>query len=486
MCNNQRRHTLGRLPYWRRAFVSLSLSRGFKTAAVIISVALCGENLTLPLKNGPKNSDINSNITLNRESANSAFGGSSLLRKADDSKECSSIFLYVTDVIGQYGLGYQLNNYILAVLLASYLNRPLVVLDPPINGESSKFSSNSPFGCPPDDPNNTTNFQTGLGRLIDYPVWLNKGCGMPCIGEHNYSFWRSVAQHKESRRNEVSPDTEHRCMDEDGRNVSVLAIGGDLRHLLMSPKYNMFENLARKSPDWVSRIGATQYEARWLANHSKNLTLDAIYDQISALLSRAGVVMFQPWINREVHSFISRFDDVLPKHYVAFHVRRGDKLIAEAKYWVNEYWAKQGYNETTQPSNYIPFSHYLEQVQNEQESGVLTNVYIATDDQDTIKREIDELSGFSNVSFYMNPDSSSTIHLQSDMECSKRYNRTIAAIADLNILSQSDIFVGEYNSNWGRLVHTARTSFVDGEIGTARQLDMRIAFGSQSRGVPGT
>jgi hypothetical protein len=35
---------------------------------------------------------------------------------------------------------------------------------------------------------------------------------------------------------------------------------------------------------------------------------------------------------------------------LCFHVRRGDKLIAEAKYWVDEYWAKEEYNETTQPS----------------------------------------------------------------------------------------------------------------------------------------
>jgi hypothetical protein len=127
----------------------------------------------------------------------------------------------------------------------------------------------------------------------------------------------------------------------------------------------------------------------------------------------------------------------------------------------------------------------LKQVQKEEEAGVLTDVYIATDDQDTIKQEI-KLSGFSNVSFHMNPDASSTVHLQSDMECSKRYNRTIAAIADLNLLSQSEFFVGEYNSNWGRLVHTAHTSFVDGMIGTARQFGMRIAFGSESRGIPGT
>mmetsp|Transcript_11866 Transcript_11866/g.17696 ORF Transcript_11866/g.17696 Transcript_11866/m.17696 type:complete len:303 (+) Transcript_11866:3605-4513(+) len=273
-------------------------------------------------------------------------------------------------------------------------------------------------------------------------------------------------------------------MKEYGRNVSVLPIGGDLRHLLMSPKFNMSENLARKASDWVSHIGATQHEAGWLANHSQSLSLDSIYNQISALISRADIVTFQPWVVREVHSLISRID--LPKRYVAFHVRRGDKLIAEAKYWVDEYWAKQGYNETTQPSNYIPLSQYLKQVQKEEEAGVrLTDVYIATDDQDTIKQEI-KLSGFSNVSFHMNPDASSTVHLQSDMECSKRYSRTIAAIADLNLLSQSEIFVGEYNSNWGRLVHTARTSFVDGMIGTARQFDMRIAFGSESRGIPGT
>eukprot|EP00984_Skeletonema_dohrnii_P033885 scaffold31956_cov78-Skeletonema_dohrnii-CCMP3373.AAC.2 len=219
----------------------------------------------------------------------------------------------------------------------------------------------------------------------------------------------------------------------------------------MSPKYNVLE-LARKSPAWVSRIGGK------MAGQSQ---------------SEIASSRFSLGLTARYLSFISRFDDVLPKHYVAFNVRRGNKLTAEAKYWVDEYWAKQGYNETTQPSNYIPFSHYLEQVQNEQESGL-------------IKREIDELSGFSKLSFYMNPDTSPKIHLQSDLECSIRYNRTIAAIADLKILSQSDIFVGEYNSNEGRLVHTARTSFVDGEIGTARQLDMRIAFGPESRGIPGT
>ena len=37
--------------------------------------------------------------------------------------------------------------------------------------------------------------------------------------------------------------------------------------------------------------------------------------------------------------------------------------------------------------------------------------------------------------------------------CKVLYTRIIASIAELTMLIRSDVFVGEYNSNVGRLVH---------------------------------
>ncbi|KAL7453914.1 hypothetical protein ACHAWC_005553 [Mediolabrus comicus] len=37
-----------------------------------------------------------------------------------------------------------------------------------------------------------------------------------------------------------------------------------------------------------------------------------------------------------------------------------------------------------------------------------------------------------------------------------RYHRNIASVADMLILGKARTFVGEYNSNWGRLIRTMR------------------------------
>jgi hypothetical protein len=395
----------------------------------------------------------------------------------NDAPSCSSVLLYVTDLVSMSGLGFQLNNYILAVLLASSLNRTLVVLDPPIG--DSLYESNSQYGCPPDDLNGT-NLPTGLSRLVSHPDWLSRGCEVPC---HNYSYWKAVASEKDDVRLTDHQNWEPlHCLTQDERNVSVLPLGGDsLRYFLWATG----DNMSKTAYQWASQIGATPSEVEWFANNSQHVSIDVIHNQLSAILSRAGIIAFQPWIARDVRAWIKRVG--LPKNYVAFHVRRGDKLFAESKGLVDAYWSERGYNESTQPTNYIPFSHYLKQVEMDHRLGTFTDMYIATDDLDTVRKEIANLTDFQNVRVYTNPDDSTAVHLQSDGNCKNRYNRTIAAISDLCILSRSNVFVGEYNSNWGRLVHTARSLFRGGVVGTAgTQDDTRIAFGGVERGTPGT
>jgi hypothetical protein len=46
------------------------------------------------------------------------------------------------------------------------------------------------------------------------------------------------------------------------------------------------------------------------------------WDRVSALLSRAGVLRFQPWIARDVRRRVSEIP--IRGDYVAIHVRRGD------------------------------------------------------------------------------------------------------------------------------------------------------------------
>jgi hypothetical protein len=90
--------------------------------------------------------------------------------------------------------------------------------------------------------------------------------------------------------------------------------------------------------------------------------------------------------------------------YDAIHVRRGDKLLAEAKGEVEKYWRSNGYaDESTWPTNFIPFSSYLEvgwgrkgcKTRGRQKRKSLNaaprNVFVATDDPTTVSSELEAL-----------------------------------------------------------------------------------------------
>jgi hypothetical protein len=140
---------------------------------------------------------------------------------------------------------------------------------------------------------------------------------------------------------------------------------------------------------------------------------------------------------------------------------------------VDKFWREQGYNSSTQPTNYFPFSHYLSKL----DASSPRDVYVATDDPETVRREISALKP-NRFRFHFYPDSASTTgHLQDESDCAKKYERTIGAMTDLLLLIRSTIAVAEYTSNWGILVRFHRTFLADGRVGSASVRDMRIAFG---------
>src|SRR6056300_615555 len=90
----------------------------------------------------------------------------------------------------------------------------------------------------------------------------------------------------------------------------------------------------------------------------------------------------------------------------------------------------------------------------------------------TVKEEIAKLpkgsdgttivAGCKKVKFIFAPfseDGDTAFHINEGggkTDCYVRYNRNIRAIADLLLLTKADTFVGEFVSNWGRIIRLNR------------------------------
>uniref|UniRef100_A0A7S1VDB7 Uncharacterized protein n=1 Tax=Grammatophora oceanica TaxID=210454 RepID=A0A7S1VDB7_9STRA len=146
---------------------------------------------------------------------------------------------------------------------------------------------------------------------------------------------------------------------------------------------------------------------------------------------------------------------------------------------------KQGYNKTHQPLNYIPLAHYLKQI----DDSCPRTVYIATDDPITIREEIAALNATSGFNFVLTPKpEASQGHVKTEKDCTAKYDKTISMVMDLYLLVHASVFVGEFNSNWGRLVTNLRVHFPDVDepvMGTAKPREVRVAFGDVARDAPG-
>mmetsp|Transcript_21855 Transcript_21855/g.34287 ORF Transcript_21855/g.34287 Transcript_21855/m.34287 type:complete len:548 (+) Transcript_21855:104-1747(+) len=468
---------------------------------------------------------------------------------ANDDK-CRNLFLFLPDPqhFSSHGHGSQLNTYIMSTLIGTYLNRNVLLLEPP--NELSTFAGGSQFGCPVDafeeihmtspaassssssSPSDSwkikENFPGGFSRLIDHQTWLSGGCPIPCADTYTYNDWARMSVSSTAMNVPIT------CKESDGRTVNVIATaGGPLRQYSRSKTKDKHFIASER---WAIKLGATLTEARIFST----LSNAAMWDYAMGLMIKAGFLRLQPWIARDVEMLLKSFDlfhAVGTKNpvYDSIHVRRGDKLIEEARGEVVKYWRSQGHSDTENlPTNYVPFAHYLDQFKKEEcpmnELGEVTErmtrvVYVATDDPIVVKEEIANLpnridermvlwNDCHELSFYFNPTDDSSFHLNGDGEtgfsdgtednCFKRYHRNIASVADMMILAKSRTFVGEFNSNWGKLLRSMRVRLdtpilqddgsnsdtdkkVVGDLNPrfSKTLDMRIAWGPTVPRLPG-
>lgn len=330
------------------------------------------------------------------------------------------VLLYLPHLFGHFGHGNQLQNYITAVLVATFENSSLVLLEPPPGKE--RFAGGSQFGCPPDafaafdegasndGPNATDSsahlealmkedprtwemgkdFPRGFSRLVDHPDWLRRGRGVPCATTRTYDDWERQAHSYQNLSlgwepvvcTEESNDDGDEGTTTGGRNATtekkVLAIGGDELKQYFWYEINK-RILSRPSPptgntdsayDFARRLGGTASEAALFENCTDRET---IWDFVAAWIVRAGLPRLQPWISRDVGRFLggsspltslssSRFlfvDDGEGRKmggYDAIHVRRGDKLAHESRKAVVHYWRARG---VVNASETLPHDAYI-------------------------------------------------------------------------------------------------------------------------------
>ena len=107
----------------------------------------------------------------------------------------------------------------------------------------------------------------------------------------------------------------------------------------------------KRAYDWAARLGATHYQAQVFSSLTEE---SDIWDYVSGLVARSGLVTFQPWIARDVKAFVEGSRLPLDEPHDAIHVRRGDKVAWEGREEVVNYWHQQGYERQVDfPHNYI-------------------------------------------------------------------------------------------------------------------------------------
>ncbi|KAL3815534.1 hypothetical protein ACHAXA_004179 [Cyclostephanos tholiformis] len=470
---------------------------------------------------------------------------------------CGRAFLFLPDFFASHGHGSQIQLYIMAGVVSTYLDRAMIVIDPPLGMDIMSNPGGSQFGCPvdafhkkrrpwdgggqdgatrrpspsllPSLDDLREDFPMGLSRLIHHPSWLSRGCGVPCVGEYTYVDWRGMAQ-----SNRPDDDlTEIECANPDGTITNVVVVGGsNLRQYYRAHAAAMaHDRQSANAYRWAINLGGTPIEANRFANIVDERK---VWDYVLGLMNRAGMLKFQPWIARDVERLLGVFD--LPRgEYTAIHVRRGDKLAYEARGEVEMFWRSRGHTDVDNlPTDYVPFQHYLAQWDGPEtcptdDDGrpliVRHNVYVATDDPVVVRSEIAALpnrvgpnsvlwNDCHELTFYFNPTDVDAYHLNGNGEggfsdesrednCFDRYHRNIVSIADMFLLCRARTFIGEYNSNWGRVIRTMRVRMnpilalpdgdggVDGDVASTRNgltytLDTRVAWGSNRERTPGS
>lgn len=350
-------------------------------------------------------------------------------------QSCDDILLYLPRASVKQGHATELNSYLLAALLATYMGKAMVILEAP------PFETANWFDCPLNSfekeaiSQSNEVFPTGLSSLIQHPRWLSRGCRIPCQTSYDYLKWNHVS------KQDMKQVT---CQNDNDRQAIVFAVGGeDIRQYFECQwKELMLECPSAIAYEWALRLGANGYEAKTFAKLQKE---ENMWDFVSALVARAGIIRFQPWIARDVKALINSSELPLKGSYIAIYVHRGDRPQAES-----------GVGFDT-----IPFVNYLKVLDGADCHEKSLLVYVATDDPKGIQEEINSLplQECHKMNFILSPVFEPTHGLDVDVktDCFGRHRLNVALIADLMILSKCDTFVGEFNTNYGRLVRIFRT-----------------------------
>lgn len=361
-------------------------------------------------------------------------------------------------------------------------------------------------------------FPEGILRLIQHPHWISRGCSIPTTAtcQRGYNEWANLAEQQKRRwrgrgRRFPPPPAEYQC----GNQLVTPMNTGSVRTAFDSYFKAVMND--RTSPQskvmaygWAHRFGATPEEAEYFSTMPAEFMGENIHKFISALANRSGLLRLQPWIERDVAQYLKRSKLVPNTPYDAIHVRRGDKLLKESGAWVAKYWTSKGYSKGNFPTNYVPFTHYIEMGWKEglcrraafSINGIMRQhiihttppnlIFVATDDPKQIKKEISNLAQTTDVSCekdssrFLFPASSeaTTFHVTPCQkykktcpgdDCHKRYQRIIAAVGDMMILSRANKLVCDYNSSWGRIIKGFRTVFDDNNNNSIQSLTNRHA-----------
>ncbi|GAX27483.1 hypothetical protein FisN_23Hh051 [Fistulifera solaris] len=345
--------------------------------------------------------------------------------------DCSQLFLYLPHDISNNGICSQLQNYILALHVAATFHRTLIVWDPVTESTTRPI-----FGCSPD----AEHLSTGLSQILDVPSSRSHACAS-ALCPFNHSEWTRLLS---SSTNDFVNLT---CDD-----VSVMVSGG--RRLRRQYLQRLHETSQQMNyTQWVSSIGGvTSTQIDWFQQIQEHQQDDDPWLGVAALL--APRIQWQPFLQPLIAHHLQTFN--LPQSYTALHIRRGDKLKREAAAMVRNYWASRGETDPRNHPNYIPLEAYVAQLHPGQDPSL---VYIATDDPVTIRDEIEQLTATPWTFHLLANQRLQSGHMNTEPDCHARYNMTIDAIVDLEVMIRSQVFVGELNSNWGRFIHTKRTEF---------------------------
>ena len=289
----------------------------------------------------------------------------------ETNRNCDNVFLFMPQIFARNGHGSQLNSYLLAAMLATYLGKAMVLLE--ATQKYSRYPNGSQFGCPIDafqdqeeflnfDGNDHSelkmkpHFPIGLKRLIVHPTWISRDCPVPKCNKLFYNSWDVIRT--EQRDNILSglPPREISCETPTG-NAKVTVLGGEevRQYFDRKFKHEMIDrstyHARERAYGWATRLGGTHQQAE---TFSKLTHESDIWDYVSALIARSGLITFQPWIVRDLKEFIKSTGLPLDSSYDAIHVRRGDKLVTDLRDEVVTYWHSQGYEHQVDfPLNYI-------------------------------------------------------------------------------------------------------------------------------------